>query len=55
VQTHLRELYDALAASGPREPHVYACGLAKMIGSVRDTLRKDMGLPRERVHTERYD
>jgi ferredoxin-NADP reductase len=55
VQTHLRELYDALVASSDREPHVYACGLAKMIGSVRDLVRKDMGLPRERVHTERYD
>jgi len=55
VQTHLRELYDGLATSEQREPHVYACGLAKMIGSVRDMLRKDMGLPRERVHTERYD
>jgi ferredoxin-NADP reductase len=55
VQTHLRELYDALAASDQRQPHVYACGLARMIGSVRDMLRKDMALPRERVHTERYD
>jgi ferredoxin-NADP reductase len=55
VQTHLRELYDALAASSGQEPHVYACGLAKMIGSVRDLVRKDMGLPRERVHSERYD
>jgi len=31
------------------------CGLTKMVSSVRELLRKDMSLPRERVHTERYD
>jgi ferredoxin-NADP reductase len=55
VQTHVRELYAALGAATGAEPHVYACGVAKMIGSVRDLVRKEMGLPRERVHTERYD
>jgi ferredoxin-NADP reductase len=55
VQTHLRELLLSLAARTTSEPHVYACGLTKMITSVRDLLRKDMALPRERVHTERYD
>ena len=55
VQTHVRELYAGLEALGRGKPHVYICGLQKMVGSVRDLLRKDMGLPRELVHSERYD
>jgi len=55
VQTHLRELLESLAARTSTEPHVYVCGLTKMVSSVRELLRKDMSLPRERVHTERYD
>jgi CDP-4-dehydro-6-deoxyglucose reductase len=58
VQAHVRELLEELAAlpaSGGRPPHAYICGLQRMVGSVRDLLRKEMGLPRERVHTERYD
>jgi ferredoxin-NADP reductase len=58
VQTHVRELLDELAASpesGGTAPHAYICGLQRMVGSVRELLRKEMGLPRERVHTERYD
>ena len=58
VQAHVRELFDELAAlpaSGGRAPHAYICGLQRMVGSVRELLRKEMGLPRERVHTERYD
>ena len=54
----MRELMDSLAAlpaSTGREPHAYICGLERMVGSVRELLRKDMGLPRQRVHTERYD
>lgn len=55
VQTHVRELFEALAARGEGPPHVYACGLVRMVGSVRELLRKEMGLPRQQVHTERYD
>jgi len=58
VQTHVQELLGELAAlpeSSGRLPHAYICGLHRMVGSVRELLRKDMGLPRERVHTERYD
>lgn len=55
VQTHVRELYDDLARCSGCAPHAYACGLQRMVGSVREMLRKDMGVPRERVHTERYD
>jgi ferredoxin-NADP reductase len=58
VQTHVRGIFDELAAlpaSAGRPPHAYICGLQRMVGSVRDLLRKEMGLPRERVHSERYD
>jgi ferredoxin-NADP reductase len=55
VQTHVRGLYEALRDKTGQEPHVYICGLQKMINAVRDLLRKDMGLPRQLVHSERYD
>jgi CDP-4-dehydro-6-deoxyglucose reductase len=61
VQTHVRALWDELtaAAAGRDEasepPHVYICGLTRMVGSVRELLRKEMGLPRQQVHSERYD
>ncbi len=55
VQTHVRELWHELAARGEGAPHAYICGLERMVGSVRDLLRKEMGLPRQQVHSERYD
>jgi ferredoxin-NADP reductase len=58
VQTHVRELWDVvchLARETGQAPHAYVCGLERMVGSVRDLLRKDMGLPRQQVHSERYD
>jgi ferredoxin-NADP reductase len=55
VQTHVKELWGALDALGMGAPHAYVCGLERMVGSVREILRKDMGLPRQQVHTERYD
>lgn len=55
VQLHVPELLDKLAAQGHGEPHVYVCGLEKMVKSVRNLTRKELGLPRERVHSERYD
>lgn len=62
VQTHVRELWSDLVAAGagdpqaaPHAPHAYVCGLERMVGSVRELLRKDMGLPRQQVHSERYD
>jgi ferredoxin-NADP reductase len=56
VQTHVRALYEELAADPAREaPHVYICGLQKMVSAVRDVLRKEMDLPRQVVHSERYD
>jgi ferredoxin-NADP reductase len=55
VQTHVRELWGELEAQGAGLPHAYICGLERMVGSVRELLRKDMGLPRQQVHGERYD
>ena len=55
VQAHVRELWDAMTALGRGTPHAYVCGLERMVGSVRSLLRKEMGLPRLVVHTERYD
>jgi ferredoxin-NADP reductase len=37
------------------DPHVYICGLEKMVSAVRQLARKELFLPRERVHSERYD
>jgi len=59
VQDHVPALLEALAERGAKggsgEPHVYICGLEKMVKAVRELTRKQLGLPRERVHSERYD
>jgi len=55
VQTHVRSLWAELSAAASEPPHAYVCGLQRMVGSVRDLLRKDMGVAREHVHSERYD
>jgi ferredoxin-NADP reductase len=54
VQAHVKALWTELIAAA-NEPHAYVCGLHRMVGSVRDLLRREVGVPRERVHTERYD
>jgi NAD(P)H-flavin reductase len=53
VQAHVRELWSELEAHG--KPHAYVCGLKRMIDAARALLRTEMGLPREQVHSERYD
>jgi len=53
VQTHAESLWRGLEAEGA--PHVYICGLERMVGAVRDLLRKQMGVDRKQVHSERYD
>lgn len=53
VQAHVEELWRDLEGSGP--PHAYICGLERMVGTVRDLLRKQMLVERKHVHTERYD
>jgi ferredoxin-NADP reductase len=56
VQAHLAELVGALReTAGADTPHAYVCGLDRMVSSVRDHLRSELGLDRKRVHTERYD
>lgn len=55
VQAHVQACWEALRDTTGQEPHVYICGLAKMVSAVRDVLRKQMQLPRELVHSERYD
>jgi CDP-4-dehydro-6-deoxyglucose reductase len=58
VQAHARGMWEelsAMAAGGSSPPHVYVCGLERMVGSMRELLRKDMNLPRQQVHSERYD
>jgi CDP-4-dehydro-6-deoxyglucose reductase, E3 len=50
VQTHLADLIDLSA-----KPHVYVCGLSRMVGSVRKVLKEELGLERRSVHSERYD
>ncbi len=55
VQTHARALWDELATGSEAMPHAYVCGLERMVGSVRDLLRREMGIPRQQVHSERYD
>jgi CDP-4-dehydro-6-deoxyglucose reductase, E3 len=54
VQTHVEALWRELEATGT-PPHVYICGLERMVGAVRDLLRKQMGVDRKQVHSERYD
>ncbi len=53
VQSHVPELWKELGASGT--PHAYVCGLQRMVGAVRDLLRKEMSVARQQVHSERYD
>lgn len=56
VQAHLPELVSALAERGGAEPpRAYVCGLDRMVSSVREHLRNELGFERRRVHTERYD
>lgn len=56
VQDHLEKLWTDLS-SQPHQPspHAYICGLERMVKAVRDKLRKELNVPRERVHSERFD
>lgn len=55
VQTHVRELWEGLRAASGESPHVYICGLRGMVDGVRDLLKTELQLPRQLVHSERYD
>lgn len=54
VQTHVENLWRELESTGSA-PHAYICGLERMVGAVRELLRKQIGVDRKQVHTERYD
>lgn len=56
VQAHVPELYGALAAACPDSPpHVFICGLDRMVKTVRALCRQELGVDRKHVHVERYD
>jgi len=55
VQAHAESVWRELEATGAGAPHAYICGLERMVGAVRDLLRKQMGVDRKQVHSERYD
>ncbi len=60
VQHHVAELWKELRGGGegqgePADVHVYICGLNRMVASVRELLRGELGATREQVHSERYD
>lgn len=53
VQAHVAGALTDLATHG--EPHVFACGLQRMVSAVRELVRKELEFPRERMHAERFD
>ena len=55
VQLHAPEILKALTEAAEAPPHVYICGLDRMVSTVKDLCRKDLGVDRKRVHVERYD
>lgn len=55
VQTHVEAAWRELESAGKGAPHAYICGLERMVSAVRDLLRKQMGVDRKQVHSERYD
>jgi CDP-4-dehydro-6-deoxyglucose reductase, E3 len=50
VQTHLTGLISKAS-----KPHVYVCGLSRMVGEVRRVLKDEHGYDRKLIHSERYD
>ncbi len=56
VQDHVPELLTELRKeAAPATPHLYVCGLERMVTTVRDLARETLGVDRKHVHTERYD
>jgi ferredoxin-NADP reductase len=55
VQNHVPALLRALESKSGAAPHVFVCGLERMVKSVRELCRGELGVDRKRVHTERYD
>lgn len=55
VQSHVPGMLAALAERSGAAPHVYVCGLDRMVSAVKELCRKELGVDRKRVHVERYD
>jgi len=55
VQAHVPEMLAGLAEKAGAAPHVYICGLDRMVSAVKELCRKELGVDRKRVHVERYD
>ena len=56
VQEHVSQLFsDLRAKASPHAPHVYVCGLERMVKIVRELVREKLGADRKHVHSERYD
>ncbi|PZR04011.1 MAG: oxidoreductase [Archangium gephyra] len=53
VQKHVLELWNELSLHGT--PHVYICGVKKMLTEVRELLKTHAGLERHQLHLESYD
>jgi len=50
VQHHVPELARELG-----QPHVFICGLNRMVSEVRQVCKQELGLTRTSLHSERYD
>lgn len=55
VQNHVPVLLREIEKKSGAAPHVFVCGLERMVKSVRELCRGELGVDRKRVHTERYD
>lgn len=56
VQEHVPALWASLSErAGAAPPHLFLCGLDRMVKAVRERMRKQLGVPREQVHSERFD
>lgn len=60
VQEHVAELARAVerqtdAGIDLERPHVFICGLNRMVAEVRALCKSELGLDRKRIHSERYD
>ncbi len=55
VQLHVPALWDQLVTVGGAGAHLYICGLERMVREVRDVGRKQLGLGRDQVRSERFD
>lgn len=53
VQKHVLELWNELSVHGA--PHVYVCGVRKMLTEVRELLKTHAGVERAQLHLESYD